>query len=92
MEPQPVKCPGASSLLVEVQALEEVVERRIGRRVRDFRVEIRGNGLILHGLAPTYHAKQLAQDAVMRASRRPLLSNRIAVARTTGAPELPMFP
>ena len=49
------------------------------RRVRDLRLVVRGNSLILHGRTHTYYAKQLAQHAVMQATRLPIQANEIEV-------------
>lgn len=51
----------------------------IGRRIRDLRIEVRGAGLVLHGRANSYHAKQLAQHAVMTVTDLPLIANEIEV-------------
>jgi hypothetical protein len=59
--------------------LEGVVQRRLGTRVRNLRIVIRGEGIILQGRAATYHAKQLAQHAVMEVSAGPILANDIEV-------------
>lgn len=59
--------------------LEALMHRRLGNRVRDLRVVRRGEGLVLHGWASTYHAKQLAQHAVMELSSLPILANEIEV-------------
>lgn len=65
--------------LEEAQHLEALVHRRLAGRVRDLRVLIRDNGLILQGRAATYHAKQLAQHAVMELGQLPILANDIEV-------------
>jgi hypothetical protein len=59
--------------------LESLMQRRLGNRVRDLRVLILPNGLILQGRTSTYHAKQLAQHAVMDLTELPLVSNEIEV-------------
>jgi hypothetical protein len=59
--------------------LESLLQRRLGNRVRDLRIVMRGNGIILKGCAPTYHAKQLAQHAAMELANLPLLANDIEV-------------
>jgi hypothetical protein len=59
--------------------LETLVQRRLFGRVKDFRLVIRRDGLVLQGHAHTYHAKQLAQHAVMELADRPILSNDIEV-------------
>jgi hypothetical protein len=62
-----------------VEHLELFLQRRLGSRVRDLRVIVRENGVILQGRAPTYHAKQLAQHAAMELAGRPILANNIEV-------------
>jgi hypothetical protein len=73
-----------TSLLTEVTSqreedLELVLHSRLGSRIRNLRVLLRPNGIVLQGYACTYHAKQLAQHAVMEATRLPLLANDIEV-------------
>lgn len=63
----------------EVERLELQVQSRLGSRVRDLRLVAGAQGLILRGRAPTYHAKQLAQHALMAATRLPILANEIEV-------------
>ena len=59
--------------------LEMLVQRRIGSRVRDLRLEIRPGGVVLRGRTTTYHAKQLAQHAAMELGGLPVLANEIEV-------------
>jgi hypothetical protein len=59
--------------------LELLVQRRLGSRVRDLRVLVRKDGVILQGRAGTYHAKQLAQHAAMELTTLPILANDIEV-------------
>ena len=73
-----------TSLLTEVTSqreedLELLLHSRLGSRIRELRVVLRPNGIVLQGYATTYHAKQLAQHAVMEATRLPLLANDIEV-------------
>jgi hypothetical protein len=63
----------------EVAQLETQVQSRLRGRVLHFRLTIRGRGLILAGHTRTYHAKQLAQHAVMEATTLPILANEIEV-------------
>jgi len=63
----------------EIDRLERRARRRLGSRVRDFRLLLQDTGLILQGIAFTYHAKQLAQHAIMEESRLPILANEIEV-------------
>jgi hypothetical protein len=59
--------------------LELQVQRRLGGRIRDLRVIVRQDGVILQGRAATYHAKQLAQHAAMELADLPILANDIEV-------------
>jgi hypothetical protein len=61
------------------EQLESAVQNRLGGRVRNFRVVIRDEGVILQGRAATYYAKQLAQHAAMEVGQLPILSNDIEV-------------
>ena len=63
----------------EIDGLEGNVRSRLNGRVRDFRLLLQENGLILQGYASTYYAKQLAQHAIMQATRLPILVNDIEV-------------
>lgn len=60
--------------------IEGDIERRASGRIRDLHVECSEDGIILQGRARTYHAKQLAQQAVLDLTDGfPLLTNRIVV-------------
>lgn len=59
--------------------LESLLHRQLGNRVRDFRVVILPKGIILQGRTSTYHAKQLAQHAVMDQTSLPIVANNIEV-------------
>jgi hypothetical protein len=63
------------------EQLEALVRRRlIGRvPVRDLRVLVQGQGLVLQGHTPTYYANQLAQHAAMDVTGLPILANEIEV-------------
>jgi hypothetical protein len=60
--------------------IEEQVRCGLSGRVRDFRLDVRDDGLVLRGHAHTYYAKQLAQHAVMQISSLPILANEIEVS------------
>lgn len=64
----------------EIERLERNVRRRLGANVRNFRLAVRANGLILLGHASTYYAKQLAQHAIMATTQLPIAANEIEVA------------
>jgi hypothetical protein len=55
------------------------VRHQMSGCLRDFHLNPRGNGLVLRGRTRTYYAKQLAQNAVMRATDLPIVSNEIEV-------------
>lgn len=66
---------GANAL----ELLETRLQNRLGSRVRNLRLVSRGQGIVLLGYAYTYHAKQLAQHALMEATELPILANEIEV-------------
>ena len=55
------------------------LQRRLGSRVRDLRVLVRHDGMILKGWTSTYHAKQLAQHAAMDLADMRIVANEIEV-------------
>jgi hypothetical protein len=59
--------------------LEAQVQCRLSGQIRDFRLVMLNHGLILRGQVRTYYAKQVAQQAVMAATRWPILANEIEV-------------
>ena len=63
------------------QALTARVQQRTGRRVRDLRIELRPEGVVLSGQAATYHVKQLAQHGVRDLLPHVELRNAIVVER-----------
>jgi hypothetical protein len=76
------QCPGMISLLSpeELMRADEYVRCRIGGRVRDLRLLVRDQGLVLQGHARTYYAKQLAQHAVMETLGLAIHANEIEVS------------
>jgi hypothetical protein len=61
--------------------LEHRISQRTGRRVRNLKVELRAERVILHGLATNYHVKQLAQHGVRELLPHVHLENGITVER-----------
>ncbi len=63
------------------EPLEALVRQWLAGRahVRDLRVVLVEQGVVLEGRATTYYAKQLAQHAAMVVSGLPVLANRIEV-------------
>jgi hypothetical protein len=66
----------------DVEAIEALLNHRLGGRVRSLRVESLAQGLILTGCTSSYHAKQLAQNMILEELGLPLLANQIAVHPT----------
>jgi hypothetical protein len=69
MNPQPDALTRDHPLAADLAALEEHVRCRLAGRLRDLQLVVTDQGLVLRGHAPTYYAKQLAQQAVLAASR-----------------------
>ncbi len=69
----------ATIVLSEEERLENILLRRLGNRIRDLRVVVLPNGLILQGRTGTYHAKQIAQHVAMEMADLPIVANEIEV-------------
>jgi hypothetical protein len=67
------------SARIPEEHLESLMQRRLGNRIRDLRIVLQPGGVILRGRTATYHAKQLAQHAVMEFGNLPILANDIEV-------------
>src|SRR5437868_6503791 len=62
------------------QRIEGCIERKASGRIRDLHVVCSDDAIILQGRSRTYHAKQLAQQAVLDLTDGyPLLTNQIEV-------------
>jgi hypothetical protein len=66
-------------LQIDEERLESLMQSRLGNRVRNLRVRVLADGLVLQGRTTTYHAKQLAQHAAMELAPTPILANDIEV-------------
>jgi hypothetical protein len=64
----------------EIDRIAARVRHQLSGRLRDFRIEASDAGLVLRGRAPTYHARQLAQHAVLDATDLLILRNEIEVS------------
>jgi cell wall assembly regulator SMI1 len=69
----------ADATFAPAEHLEMQLQRRLGSRVRELRVLVRHDGVVLKGWASTYHAKQLAQHAAMELADKRVLANDIEV-------------
>jgi hypothetical protein len=63
----------------QLARLEEHLRCRLTGHVRDLRLLVWDDGLVLRGRAHTYHAKLMAQQAVLEATDLPLRANEIEV-------------
>ncbi len=63
--------------------LERLVSSRTGWRIRNLTIEMAAERVILRGLAPSYHVKQLAQHGVRDLLPDIHLENTIKVDRVT---------
>jgi hypothetical protein len=63
----------------ELYRLTRYVRGQLCGRVQQFHLAVRNGGLVLSGIARNYYAKQLAQHAVMAATRLPIRANEIEV-------------
>jgi len=62
------------------ERIEGQIERLANGRIRDLHVVCSGDSIILTGRSRTYHAKQLAQQAVLDLTDgHPALANQIVV-------------
>jgi hypothetical protein len=64
--------------------VETFVQCRLAGQVRDLRVVVKDKGLLLRGRACTYHARQLAEQAVTKLTSLPILTNEIEVSSAMG--------
>ena len=63
----------------ELDELETRLQTRLTGRIRNLRLRLDESGFVLCGVARTYHAKQLAQHALMTETNLPILANEIEV-------------
>lgn len=61
-------------------SIERAVQRETGHGVRNLRVEVNHEGVLLRGRCDTYYCKQLAQHAAMSFPSSGSLTNCIEVA------------
>lgn len=59
---------------------ENRLQVRLSGRIQNLHIIRQDRGLILHGRAHTYYAKQVAQHAIMAETDVPILANEIEVA------------
>ena len=77
---EPRRLARGRSKLDLAERIEGYIERRASGRIRDLHVVCSDDSIILQGRSRTYHAKQLAQQAVLDLTDgHPLLTNQIVV-------------
>jgi hypothetical protein len=64
---------------IDLDELENRLQAQLSGRVRDLQVRLHDCGIVLRGFARTYHAKQIAQHAIMVETNVPILANEIEV-------------
>ena len=64
----------------ELDGIADLVRRRLAGRIRDFRLVLRENGIVMQGRACSYYGKQLAQHEVLRVVNVARLVNEIEVS------------
>jgi hypothetical protein len=70
------ECPRDPDLATRV---ETRVQHLLAGRVRDFRVQIKEQGLVLQGRTRTYHARQLVRQAAMETAGLPIAADEVEV-------------
>jgi hypothetical protein len=60
-------------------AIRQRIESRLGGRVRDLAIRVRGETIVLEGTCATYYTKQLAQHAALGVLEDEQLENAIVV-------------
>lgn len=64
----------------EIERIGAGVMHQLSGRLRDLRLEMMDGGVVLRGRTLTYHASQIAQHAVVRATGLPVVRNEIEVS------------
>jgi osmotically-inducible protein OsmY len=79
-EPLPLDLGWSQGTSELAERLEGYIEQKASGRIRDLHVVCSDGGIILQGRSRTYHAKQLAQQAVLDLTdEHTLLTNQIVV-------------
>ena len=63
----------------EAERIRQLVVARFGGRVRDYRVLVSGNGLVVQGRVVSFYPKQFIQETVVRATPFLVVSNDVVV-------------
>ncbi len=68
---------------------EAVLRQRLCGRVRQLRVTVGADGIVLHGAAANYYGKQMAQHLAHQLLRLPIVANKIEVRSLSRQPADP---
>ena len=69
-----------------VEDAEAVLKQRLCGRVRELRVLVRAEGVVLRGASANYYGKQLAQHLAHQLFRLPIFANEIEVHAISNLP------
>lgn len=61
------------------QQIRDRIQARLNSRIRDLRVEMSGDDIVISGRCANFHTKQLAQHAALDGLKNTHLDNRIEV-------------
>jgi hypothetical protein len=67
----------------DLSDLESHLRIRLNGRIRQLRLTLRDHGLVIHGQAQTYYAKQMAQVELMETFHVTVHANEIEVDQAT---------
>jgi len=79
---------------LQLGQIEEMLQFRLGHRIRDLRIWVEPHGIILSGYAASYYDKQMAQHMIRELTNLGVGDNRIVVnagAELTGGRQLDQF-
>ena len=72
-------CLQSNDVHSSLDELEMRVQGKLCGRIRELQLLLQDRGIVLRGFARSYHAKQLAQHAVMAETAMPIAANEIEV-------------
>ncbi len=68
--------------------LEDIVLRCLGNHLQQFRIDSSDKGIVINGFCDSYHAKQMAQEIVLKNTIQKIAANKLVVkALSMHAPE-----
>jgi hypothetical protein len=64
---------------ISIEQVETVLRQQLGGRIRELRVFLDSNGVVLQGFATSWYCKQLAQHLAFQMIGQPIAANGIEV-------------